>query len=50
MMKERMMQETMIETTVNYTIEYQGQLYLIEQAPARVAKHARTMRAPRSDP
>jgi len=32
------MQETMIDTTVNYTIEYQGQLYLIEQVPARVCQ------------
>ena len=32
------MQETLIETTVNYTIEYQGQLYLIEQVPARVCQ------------
>ncbi len=32
------MHETMIDTTVNYTIEYQGQLYLIEQVPARVCQ------------
>jgi YgiT-type zinc finger domain-containing protein len=37
-MTESTMQETLIETTVNYTIEYQGQLYLIEQVPARVCQ------------
>jgi YgiT-type zinc finger domain-containing protein len=35
---EAMMQETLIDTQVNYTIEYQGQLYLIEQVPARVCQ------------
>jgi len=38
LMTESTMQETLIETTVNYTIEYQGQLYLIEQVPARVCQ------------
>ena len=33
-----MSQETLIDTQVNYTIEYQGQLYLIEQVPARVCQ------------
>jgi YgiT-type zinc finger domain-containing protein len=32
------MQETMIDTTVNYSIEYQGKIYLIEQVPARVCQ------------
>ncbi len=32
------MQETMIDARVNYTIEYQGQLYLIEQVPDRVCQ------------
>ncbi len=32
------MQETMIDTTVNYTIEHQGRLYLIEQVPARLCE------------
>ena len=33
-----MMQETLIDTQVNYTIEYQGQIYLIEQVPARACQ------------
>jgi YgiT-type zinc finger domain-containing protein len=38
MKKECMIQETLIETRVSYTIELQGQLYLIEQVPARACQ------------
>ena len=30
------MQETMIDTTVTYTLEHEGKLYVIERVPARV--------------
>jgi YgiT-type zinc finger domain-containing protein len=32
------MNETIIETQVTYTIEYQGKFYIIEQVPARVCQ------------
>jgi len=32
------MPETMIDTKVTYTIEYQGRLYVIEQVPARICE------------
>lgn len=32
------MKETMIETTVTYTLEYRGKLYVIEHVPARVCQ------------
>ena len=32
------MNETMIETEVTYTIEYDGKLHVIEHVPARVCK------------
>ncbi len=32
------MQETMIDTTVTYTIVYRDKLYVIEQVPARVCQ------------
>jgi len=32
------MQETIIETKVTYTLEYDGKLYLIEHVPARVCE------------
>ncbi len=32
------MNETMVETQVTYTIEYQGRFYIIEHVPARVCK------------
>jgi YgiT-type zinc finger domain-containing protein len=32
------MKETMIETTVTYTLEMAGKFYLIESVPARVCK------------
>jgi YgiT-type zinc finger domain-containing protein len=32
------MNETMIETEVTYTIEYEGKLHVIEHVPARVCK------------
>jgi YgiT-type zinc finger domain-containing protein len=30
------MKETMVETTVTYTLEHQNKFYLIENVPARV--------------
>jgi YgiT-type zinc finger domain-containing protein len=30
------MKETMIETTITYTLEFEGKFYLIENVPARV--------------
>jgi YgiT-type zinc finger domain-containing protein len=32
------MNETMIETEVTYTIEYDGKLHVIEHVPARICK------------
>jgi len=32
------MNETMVETEVTYTIEYEGKLHVIEHVPARVCK------------
>ena len=32
------MNETIVETQVTYTIEYQGKFYIIEHVPARVCK------------
>ena len=32
------MQETLIDTTVTYTIEDQGRLYVVEEVPARVCQ------------
>jgi YgiT-type zinc finger domain-containing protein len=32
------MKETMIETEVTYTLEYDGKFYLIEHVPARVCR------------
>ena len=32
------MKETMIETTVTYTLEHNGKFYIIEHVPARVCK------------
>ena len=32
------MKETMIDTTVTYTIEYEGKLYVVEHVPARVCR------------
>jgi len=32
------MKETMIDTTVTYTIEHRGKLYVIEHVPARVCR------------
>ena len=32
------MKETMIETHVTYTLEYDGKFYLIEHVPARVCR------------
>ncbi|OQX12637.1 MAG: hypothetical protein BWK76_17395 [Desulfobulbaceae bacterium A2] len=32
------MKETMIDTTVTYTLEYDGKLYLVEHVPARVCQ------------
>jgi YgiT-type zinc finger domain-containing protein len=32
------MKETMIETDVTYTLEYDGKFYLIEHVPARVCR------------
>lgn len=32
------MKETMIETTVTYTLAYGGKLYVIEHVPARVCQ------------
>jgi YgiT-type zinc finger domain-containing protein len=32
------MRETMVETMVTYTIEYNGKLYVIEDVPARVCR------------
>jgi YgiT-type zinc finger domain-containing protein len=32
------MKETMIDTTVTYTLEYKGKLYVIERVPARVCQ------------
>jgi len=32
------MNETMIETKVTYTVEYNGKFYMIEHVPARVCK------------
>ena len=31
------MKETMIETEVTYTLEYEGKLYVVEHVPARVS-------------
>lgn len=32
------MRETMIETTVTYTLAYEGKFFLIEHVPARVCR------------
>jgi YgiT-type zinc finger domain-containing protein len=32
------MKETMVETTVTYTIEHEGKFYIVENVPARVCK------------
>jgi YgiT-type zinc finger domain-containing protein len=32
------MKETMINTTVTYTLEHSGQFYIIEHVPARVCR------------
>lgn len=32
------MRETMVDTTVTYTLEHQGKLYVIEHVPARVCQ------------
>lgn len=32
------MKQTMVETEVSYTIQYQGKFYIIEHVPARVCK------------
>ncbi len=32
------MKETMIETTVTYTLEHEGKFYIVENVPARVCK------------
>ncbi len=32
------MKETMVDTTVTYTLEYEGKLYVIEHVPARVCE------------
>jgi YgiT-type zinc finger domain-containing protein len=34
------MQETMIETEVTYTVEYDGKFFLIEHVPARVCRES----------
>ena len=32
------MKETMVDTTVTYTLEYKGKLYVVEHVPARVCQ------------
>jgi YgiT-type zinc finger domain-containing protein len=32
------MKETIVETTVTYTIEHEGKFYIVENVPARVCK------------
>ena len=32
------MKQTMVETEVSYTIQYQGKFYIIEHVPARVCQ------------
>jgi YgiT-type zinc finger domain-containing protein len=32
------MKETIVDTTVTYTLEYQGKLYVVEHVPARVCQ------------
>ena len=32
------MKETIVNTTVTYTLEYQGRLYVVEHVPARVCQ------------
>ena len=32
------MRETMVDTTVTYTVEHDGKFYIIERVPARVCK------------
>ena len=32
------MKQTMVETEVSYTIQYQGEFYIIEHVPARVCQ------------
>ncbi len=32
------MKETMVDTTVTYTLEHKGKLYVIERVPARVCQ------------
>ena len=32
------MKETMVETTVTYTLEHDGKFYIVENVPARVCK------------
>ena len=32
------MRQTMVETEVSYTIQYQGKFYIIEHVPARVCQ------------
>lgn len=32
------MRETMVETTVTYTLEHAGKLYVIQRVPARVCR------------
>ncbi|WP_058553742.1 type II toxin-antitoxin system MqsA family antitoxin [Thiohalocapsa sp. ML1] len=32
------MKETMVETTVTYTLEYDGKLYMVRHVPARVCQ------------
>lgn len=32
------MKQTMVETKVSYTIQYQGKFYIIEHVPARVCQ------------
>jgi len=32
------MKETMIDTTLTYTLEYKGRFYMIEHVPARVCQ------------
>lgn len=32
------MQETMVDTTVTYTLEHEGKFYVIEHVPARICQ------------
>jgi YgiT-type zinc finger domain-containing protein len=32
------MEETMVETKVNYTLEYGGKFFIVENVPARVSR------------